>query len=146
MSYDGGKTFVVIHEELKYCFVGSASSGNSMSISSYDIKLPSDLPASDKAVFAWTWVNASGNREFYMNCADVAIKSSSTSFTGKEMTIVNHKGYETIPEFGGSYDTGLDIYNKAKQITVTSSGVSKGASNINNDPENSSYVSSDVST
>ncbi|PIA19743.1 hypothetical protein COEREDRAFT_33908, partial [Coemansia reversa NRRL 1564] len=75
LSYDGGKTFVVIHQELRYCFVGKkpASITNEVSVFSYTFKLPEDLPSSDKAVFSWTWVNASGNREFYMNCADVSI-------------------------------------------------------------------------
>ncbi|KAJ2842031.1 hypothetical protein J3B02_005701, partial [Coemansia erecta] len=100
ISYDGGKTFAVIHQELRYCFLGSkpASLTNTATVSSYTFNLPADLPSSDKAVFAWTWVNASGNREFYMNCADVAIKGgSSSSYTGKEMTIANYPGYPTIP-------------------------------------------------
>ncbi|KAJ2840542.1 hypothetical protein FBU31_000332 [Coemansia sp. 'formosensis'] len=125
MSYDGGKTFAVIHRELQYCFVGSkpASVTNDVSVSSYTFNLPSDLPSSDKAVFAWSWVNASGNREFYMNCADVAIKGgSSTSYTGPQMVIANYQGYPTIPEFDGDYTTGLQYYTGAKNITVSASG------------------------
>ncbi|KAJ1956245.1 hypothetical protein GGI12_005356, partial [Dipsacomyces acuminosporus] len=125
ISYDNGKTFAVIHQELRYCFVGSkpASVTNDPVIRSYEIKLPANLPSSDKAVFAWTWVNASGNREFYMNCADVAIKGgSSTSYTGKEMTIANYPNYPTIPEFKGNYDTGMEYYTNARQITVSPGG------------------------
>ncbi|KAJ1649868.1 hypothetical protein GGF38_005984, partial [Coemansia sp. RSA 25] len=131
LSYDGGKTFVVIHQELKYCFFGGPSNGNAGSILSYTFNLPATVPASDKAIFAWTWVNAIGNREFYMNCADVAIKSSSSSFTGKQMTIANHNGYPTIPEFNGKYDTGLQHYGK-KTITVTGYGSVPGGNNGNN--------------
>ncbi|KAJ2467102.1 hypothetical protein GGI02_004149, partial [Coemansia sp. RSA 2322] len=59
-----------------------------------------------------------GNREFYQNCADVSITGSSAgSFSGKEMVIANHNGYPTIPEFAGNYDTGLDLYRNAKNIT-----------------------------
>ncbi|KAJ2486583.1 hypothetical protein IWW37_005561 [Coemansia sp. RSA 2050] len=129
MSYDGGKTFAVIHRELRYCFVGSkpASLTNAVSVSSYTFDLPRDLPSSDKAIFAWSWVNASGNREFYMNCADVAIKGgSSKSYTGTEMVIANYKGYPTIPEFSGNYDTGMELYNGAKKITVSPSGSTSG--------------------
>ncbi|KAJ1642560.1 hypothetical protein J3B02_005097, partial [Coemansia erecta] len=125
ISYDNGKTFAVIHQELRYCFLGSkpASTTNTATILSYTFDLPADLPSSDKAVFAWTWVNASGNREFYMNCADVAIKGgSSSSYTGKEMTIANYPGYPTIPEFVQDYDTGLQYYTNAKQITVSPNG------------------------
>ncbi|KAJ2714005.1 hypothetical protein H4R19_001958 [Coemansia spiralis] len=124
LSYDGGKTFVVIHQELQYCFTG-ANLGitNEVKIFSYTFTLPKDLPGSDKAVFAWSWVNASGNREFYMNCADVAISGTSKSFTGKQMTIANYKGYPTIPEFNGNYNTGLDLYKKdIKTITVNGDG------------------------
>ncbi|KAI8321090.1 hypothetical protein GQ54DRAFT_250612, partial [Martensiomyces pterosporus] len=97
LSYDGGKTFVVVHEELEHCFFNGAAD-----VRQYTFNLPSNLPSSDKAVFAWTWVNAVGNREFYMNCADVAIKGTSSSYTGKEVTIANHNGYPTIPEFSGN--------------------------------------------
>ncbi|KAJ1956170.1 hypothetical protein GGI12_005377, partial [Dipsacomyces acuminosporus] len=117
LSYDGGKTFVVVHEELEHCFFNGAAA-----VHQYTFNLPSNLPGSDKAVFAWSWVNAIGNREFYMNCADVAIKGTSGSFTGKEMTVANHNGYPTIPEFGGNSKTGLEIYAKAKQVTVTGNG------------------------
>ncbi|KAI7834001.1 hypothetical protein BX661DRAFT_139911, partial [Kickxella alabastrina] len=80
VSYDSGKTFVVIHQELRYCFVGKKPSAitNEVSVFSYTFDIPSDLPSSDRAIFAWTWVNASGNREFYMNCADVEITGSSS--------------------------------------------------------------------
>ncbi|KAJ2158592.1 hypothetical protein GGF46_003658 [Coemansia sp. RSA 552] len=118
ISYDNGKTFAVVHEELRHCFFNGPSTSNTPAVRSYTFKLPTDLPSSDRAVFAWTWVNAQGNREFYMNCTDVKIKGTSDSYTGKEMVIANHDGYETVPDFGGDYDTGIDLYNNAKKITV----------------------------
>ncbi|KAJ1948535.1 hypothetical protein FBU59_001549 [Linderina macrospora] len=132
LSYDGGKTFVVVHEELKYCFVGGPTNTNTASVLSYTFNLPSGLPSFDKAVFAWSWVNAVGNREFYMNCADVAIKGSGSSYTGKEMTIANHDGYPTIEEFHGNYDTGLEHYKNAKQITVTGKDSSGSGTDLAN--------------
>ncbi|KAJ2774668.1 hypothetical protein IWQ57_000713 [Coemansia nantahalensis] len=122
MSYDGGKTFAVIHEELRHCFFTGAASSNDATVLQYTFNLPKDLPSSNSAIFVWSWVNASGNREFYMNCADVAIKGTSQSYTGKKMTIANYPGYPTIPEFGGNYDTGLDLYKNQPMITVTGSG------------------------
>ncbi|KAJ1663936.1 hypothetical protein IW140_003802 [Coemansia sp. RSA 1813] len=125
ISYDGGKTFVVLYQVLGNCFTGNSGGANAGY--PYTFKLPSDLPSSDHAVFAWSWVNAVGNREFYMNCADVAIKgSSATSFSGKEMVIANHAGYPTIPEFSGNPKTGENYYTGAKTITVTASGSSSG--------------------
>ncbi|KAJ2592913.1 hypothetical protein H4R99_006261 [Coemansia sp. RSA 1722] len=123
MSYDGGKTFVVVHEILRYCLYESMN-GNTVGkeATGYTFNLPNDLPSSNTALFAWTWVNAVGNREFYMNCADVIISGTSDSYTGKQMTIANHNGYDTIPEFGGNYDTGVDIYESAPLIKVTGDG------------------------
>ncbi|KAJ2336742.1 hypothetical protein GGI00_000661 [Coemansia sp. RSA 2681] len=120
LSYDGGRTFVVVYQVLGRCF------GADQGTRQYSFSLPAGLPSSDSAVFAWTWVNAIGNREFYMNCADVAIKGGSAPYSGKQMTIANHNGYPTIPEFSGGYDTGLQYYSNATTITVSGSGSSSG--------------------
>ncbi|KAJ2551887.1 hypothetical protein EV175_003523, partial [Coemansia sp. RSA 1933] len=125
ISYDGGATFVVLHQELRYCFyTASPDSGGVDSVRSYTFDLPSTLPGTDHAVFAWSWVNASGNREFYMNCGDVAVVGSAGSYSGKEMTIANYgAGYPVIAEFLGDYDTGIEYYTtNTTQITVTGSG------------------------
>ncbi|KAJ2713062.1 hypothetical protein H4R19_002436 [Coemansia spiralis] len=127
LSYDGGKTFAVVHEELQHCFFTSPTRTNQGNVLQYTFNLPADLPSSDKAVFAWTWVNASGNREFYMNCADVAVKGTSKSFTGKKMTIANYPGFPTIPEFNGNYDTGLEFYKNQPMITISGNGGSAPA-------------------
>ncbi|KAJ1996144.1 hypothetical protein GGI25_003628 [Coemansia spiralis] len=126
-SYDGGKTFVVVDQVLQHCFYNGPSTDNTPIVSSYDVKLPPNLPGSNKAIFAWSWVNALGNREFYMNCADVVISGSSTSFTGKQMTIANYGSYPTIPEFGDDYTTGLSLYTtNITNITVQSDGTVSG--------------------
>ncbi|KAJ1769752.1 hypothetical protein LPJ74_003777 [Coemansia sp. RSA 1843] len=125
ISYDGGKAFVVLIQVLRYVFVGKYPGAitNEVSVLAYYIKLPDKLPSSDKAVFAWTWVNASGNREFYMNCADVAIKGTSDSITGKEMTIVNYPNYPTVPEFKRNYETAINYYTTdAKYVKVYGNG------------------------
>ncbi|KAJ2357829.1 hypothetical protein GGF43_001221, partial [Coemansia sp. RSA 2618] len=129
ISYDG-KTFAVIHQVLRHCFYNGPSTSNSPDVRSFSFALPKDLPSSDHAVFAWTWVNKEGNREFYCGTSDVAITGSdSKSYTGKEMTIANHDGYPTIPEFGDNYDTGLDVYNSAKNVTVSPGGSSGSSDN-----------------
>ncbi|KAI8318963.1 hypothetical protein GQ54DRAFT_299720 [Martensiomyces pterosporus] len=123
LSYDGGKTFVVIHDELKYCFTGSPSSSNTAGQLSYAINLPKDLPSGDNVIFAWSWNNAIGNREYYMNCADVSIRGTSNVFTGPEMLVANY-GPDSpfIPEFNGDYETGLDLFRGRRMVTVTGSG------------------------
>ncbi|KAJ1960250.1 hypothetical protein GGI12_003905 [Dipsacomyces acuminosporus] len=124
VSYDGGRTFVVLHQELKHCFFDKIPTGGSANlVLSYTFTLPSNLPGTSHAVFAWSWVNAVGNREFYNNCGDVAIVGSAGSYTGKQMTIANYgPNYPTIPEFLGNYNTGLQYYTNGTQITVTGPG------------------------
>ncbi|KAJ2477385.1 hypothetical protein IWW56_004368, partial [Coemansia sp. RSA 2131] len=133
ISYDG-KNFAVVHEVLRHCFYNGPSTSNTPDVRSYSFALPKDLPNSDNAIFAWTWVNKQGEREFYCGTSNVAITgSSSSSYTGKEMTIANHDGYETIPEFGDDYDTGLDLYEKAKNITVSPGGSTGSGSDSGDD-------------
>ncbi|KAJ2576464.1 hypothetical protein GGH95_003644 [Coemansia sp. RSA 1836] len=123
LSYDGGKTFVVVHRVLRYTFTGGPSSSNTGAQLAYSIPLPADLPSGDRVIFAWTWVNAIGNREFYMNCADVAIAGKDGgSFTGQQMLVANYgPGSPLIPEFNGNYETGIDLYNAQPMVTVTGS-------------------------
>ncbi|KAJ2555399.1 hypothetical protein EV175_002274 [Coemansia sp. RSA 1933] len=132
ISYDGGKTFAVVYQVLRYAFLNGkpAAVTNTAQVLQYTFTLPKELPNSDSAVFAWTWVNASGNREFYMNCADVKITgSSSSSYTAKEVTIANYPGYPTIAEFDGNYDTGIQYYTTdIKMITVSPSGTTTSGS------------------
>jgi hypothetical protein len=134
ISYDNGKTFVVIQNEFRYCFFTGPASGNTASVLSYDIALPAQLP-SGRAIFSWTWVNCSGNREFYMNCADVQINGNGNSLTGQQMLIANYGSqYPAIPEFDGNYDTGLDLYNSQPQITVYGSGGSNSTQPASSSP------------
>ncbi|KAJ2718939.1 hypothetical protein GGI07_005505 [Coemansia sp. Benny D115] len=114
LSYDGGDTFVVVHRVLEKCFYDAEGKLQT----DYSFALPADLPASDSAIFAWTWVNAMGNREFYMNCADVSISGSAVSFTGPQMTILNYPGHPMVPEFLGNYTIGLSYYDSAPSVTV----------------------------
>ncbi|KAJ2705019.1 hypothetical protein FB645_002805 [Coemansia sp. IMI 203386] len=144
ISYDNGKTFAVIHEELQYCFVGSKPDDYTEEVSIYDytFTLP-DLPASDTAVFVWTWVAAVGNREFFMNCADIIIENSEfESYTGKNITIANYPGYPTIPEFEMDYDTGLEYY---RAPYIQNSTVSPGGSSTTKQQSGGSSVVSSKS-
>ncbi|KAI8318875.1 hypothetical protein GQ54DRAFT_320857 [Martensiomyces pterosporus] len=135
ISYDGGSTFVVLKQVLQYCFYNGPSTSDVPQVFSYNVDLPANLPGSNHAVFAWTWVNASGNREYYMNCADIAINGPAGSLTGKQMTIANYgAGYPTIPEFLGNYNTGLQYYTNATQVTVTGNGYGSGSGSTSSAP------------
>lgn len=65
LSYDNGATFRVIKSMIGGCPLQTT----------YDFTIPSCAPASKTALLAWSWQNLEGNREFYMNCAAVRIKS-----------------------------------------------------------------------
>ncbi|KAK6513235.1 hypothetical protein TWF506_009395 [Arthrobotrys conoides] len=73
ISHDGGKTFEVLHS-----FIGDCPRGAVDNVAGpnqrFDFKIPEDEPAGE-AIFAWTWFNAVGNREMYMNCAFVTIQN-----------------------------------------------------------------------
>lgn len=62
LSYDKGKNFHVIHSMLGGCPIDKE----------YKFTVPSDAP-SGEALLAWSWFNKVGNREMYMNCAQVNI-------------------------------------------------------------------------
>lgn len=67
LSYDTGKTFTVIE----------SMEGGCPLTSNYTFTVPSDAP-SGQALLAWTWFNKIGNREMYMNCAQVTIDGGSS--------------------------------------------------------------------
>lgn len=68
LSYDNGATFKVIKSII----------GGYPLIMSYNFTIPSYAP-SGTVLFAWTWFDEIGNREMYMNCAQVQVQGSSTA-------------------------------------------------------------------
>jgi hypothetical protein len=79
------------------------------------------MPSGEVTVF-WTWVNKIGNREYYMECADISINTNnniSGDLSGKELLVVNLPGYPIIPEFA-AFDAynGTDLFEKRKDITI----------------------------
>ncbi|ORX88341.1 putative endoglucanase precursor, partial [Basidiobolus meristosporus CBS 931.73] len=88
ISYDT-KNWVVLKTVLLECL----NSGRS-----FDIPLPANAP-SGEAVLAWTWISKEGNRDFYMNCADVTINGKpGGSITGPKLAIAQLPNYPKIPE------------------------------------------------
>ena len=67
LSYDQGQKFTVIKSIIGNCPVAGGS---------FDFSVPADAPTGE-AVFSWSWINHSGNREFYHNCAAVTITGAS---------------------------------------------------------------------
>ena len=106
ISYDD-TNFVVLKTVIRTCLIDGMS---------YNVPLPSNMP-SGKVTFFWTWVNAIGNREYYMECADVNIQNgqnySNGPIVGKELVVLNLPGYPIIPEFPyiGMYDGREHVMN-----------------------------------
>jgi hypothetical protein len=92
VSYDGAKTFGVIHSIVGNCPTEGAS---------YQVPVPADLPSGKDIIFAWTWFNHIGNREMYMNCAAVDVLGTNTgALELPQMFEANHFGASecTTPE------------------------------------------------
>ncbi|KAJ1975114.1 hypothetical protein H4R35_003296 [Dimargaris xerosporica] len=113
------KVFVAIRTILKDCFVNDEGTN-------IKIQIPENAPTLKGATLAWTWVNAEGNREFYMNCIDVDIEGKPDGkIEGHPIVIANYgkdSKYPLIEEFAHGKDPRLDLYNNRGNITLTSNG------------------------
>ncbi|KAJ1658708.1 hypothetical protein IWQ61_002093 [Dispira simplex] len=139
LSYDGGKQFVAIQTILKTCFLSGKT---------FNVPIPQDAP-SGKAVFAWSWVNASGNREFYMTCSDIEIQGGKGgALKGPQMITPNYDGNSpTIGEFGtGGGDDGSKYYKERPNIEVSGSGTSNSSGGNSTSPTGTSGSYSTVSS
>ncbi|KND02442.1 uncharacterized protein SPPG_02907 [Spizellomyces punctatus DAOM BR117] len=121
-----GQNFVVIKDVIRECLANGAST--------FDVQIPSSFP-SGKTIFAWAWINAVGNREYYMNCADVTIQGGGSGFTGPQLFVADLPGTPTIPEMvPGDLNDGRQFFSQRKQITV---GPGNGGSSQPQQPEQS---------
>ncbi|KAJ9052185.1 hypothetical protein DSO57_1036758 [Entomophthora muscae] len=109
MTYDS-VNFAVLKTVMGNCLTASRE---------YKVGIPKDAP-NGNVTFAWTWFNKKGNREIYMNCADITITGGSNSgtITGKKMVVANWPGYPTFPEgFANNY--GKALYENQPLITIS---------------------------
>ncbi|KAK9722483.1 hypothetical protein K7432_002637 [Basidiobolus ranarum] len=112
ISYDD-KKFVVIKDVMHTCLTKSGTK--------FSIKIPSLSPPSNNATLAWSWINAEGNREYYMNCADIRITGGKKDghVKGPELLVANYKDYPTVGEFHFDWeDDGQEMFDKRKIITI----------------------------
>ncbi|KAK8039534.1 hypothetical protein PG993_007945 [Apiospora rasikravindrae] len=63
LSYDKGQTFTVVFSKIGACPTDP----------NIPFTLPAETPSADKVLFSWSWINHTGNREFYNNCAVLTI-------------------------------------------------------------------------
>ncbi|KAI9292808.1 hypothetical protein K502DRAFT_325634 [Neoconidiobolus thromboides FSU 785] len=107
------KDFVVVKTVMGTCMLDSLT---------YNVPLPADAP-NGQATFAWFWINRTGNRELYMNCADITIKGGKDngSITGRKALVADLPGYSTFPE-GFANDYGKDQFDAQPMLTISPSG------------------------
>ncbi|KAJ2834221.1 hypothetical protein GGI24_000501 [Coemansia furcata] len=114
VSYDNGTTFAVLMDKMANCFLDTVNGG-------YDVPVPDTIPASNKATFAWSWINALGSREYYMNCADVRIENYGRQepLTAHELLVVNLPGKPTLtPKTGREEDRLPAMFKQRSFVTV----------------------------
>jgi hypothetical protein len=118
LSYDQGATFRVIKD-----IIGNCPTQDGV----YDFTVPAEAPAGDEVVFSWSWINHTGNREFYQNCAVVSI-------TGGGAATQQSSAFDSLPDIfvanlgnGCNVAEGIDVAypNPAPEVEDNSS--SKGA-------------------
>ncbi|KAK3063714.1 hypothetical protein LTS18_013363 [Coniosporium uncinatum] len=78
-SYDKGSSWVVVQNYEGDCpRVRSDRKGQVTNFydvnQDYTFTVPADFPSGDRVLVAWTWINATGNREYYMSCSCVRIE------------------------------------------------------------------------
>ncbi|KAF8942060.1 hypothetical protein BGZ47_006921 [Haplosporangium gracile] len=115
LSYDNGKTWVVIKTLIRECLVGATGSYT------FPVQIPANAP-SGKATFMWLWNNAIGNRELYSNCADIVIKGKNGGqLKGVAPLIANHgPGSPYIGEFPtAAQSDSKELFAKRKAVTIT---------------------------
>lgn len=113
LSYDNSN-FVVLMQVLDNCLIDSMT---------YNVPIPEDVP-DGYTIFFWTWINKIGNREYYMECADIYIENSNGGnvVSGKELIVVNLPGYTVIPEFSSEQSySGEHLLLSAKTVTIMKS-------------------------
>jgi hypothetical protein len=93
LSYDKGESFKVIKSVIGGCPLGGE----------YNFTIPEGAPGGEEVLFAWTWVNRVGNREFYMDCAWVAIEGPSSR--------QNAEGKAPLEELPGIYVANIESVN-----------------------------------
>lgn len=114
------QTFLVLKTVIRNCLLTGMS---------YSFDVP-NLPSTKLTVF-WTWVNAIGNREYYMDCADIEIGTGNqvSVVNGKSLLVLNLPGYTTLPEFPnpGMYD-GRELFDSRRDISISVSSKNTGTS------------------
>ncbi|KAI0244008.1 hypothetical protein L0F63_003917, partial [Massospora cicadina] len=118
-NHNGGHCqFSISYDDVNFASIKTVMGTCMVDTLNYQVPIPPDAP-SGRATFAWSWINRTGNREYYMNCADIEIKGRpGGKVVGSKMLVADLPGTITFPEgFDNNY--GADIFAAQPTITVT---------------------------
>jgi len=124
ISFDDGETWKVLHSFQGGCPRGVRLGSNMADKNqTFPFLVPENTRAGN-ALFSWTWVAVTGNRnEFFQNCASIRIAGSGTStldhlpdvFVG-DMSIPGHIGAGECRSTAG---VALEYHNPGEAVTMT---------------------------
>lgn len=140
ITYDGN-TFLVLETIRSNCLLNGLS---------FTLNLPQNIPDGEVTLF-WSWVNKIGNREYYMECADITLATGNSNknvdLSGKELLVVNLPGYPTIPEFrlDGMYD-GSDLLDARRDITIRPSNAEPVKTTTSEEPTTTTTTFKPITT
>ena len=128
VSYDD-KTFVVLQTVIGNCLLDTKS---------YSFDLPRNSKGGGMTIF-WTWINRIGNREYYMECADITVNTNgnNTKIAGKELLIVNLPGYPRVPEWEPDSPSSID----GRDLLASRKDIKYGKKNTKNIQKNNQQPS-----
>ncbi|KAJ3086964.1 hypothetical protein HK102_012088, partial [Quaeritorhiza haematococci] len=133
LSYRGDSSFVVIQDVMKDCLKPGTPTERSI-----EVKVPEGAP-NGRAVFGWTWINELGNREYYMNCADVEITGGGGSLKGPKLLVANLPGFPTIaPSEAGKDGSAEFAARPIIEVNGSGGGDSSSGSSSSNKQQNKS--------
>jgi hypothetical protein len=124
VTYDDS-TFVVLKTVIDNCLIDGMN---------YNFDLPLNIPSGEITVF-WTWINRIGNRDYYMECADITVNNPNgnnfpVEIKGKELLVVNILGKTIIPEGLKAGNQSIDLLNARKDISIVSKSSGNSVSKI----------------
>lgn len=121
-SHNGGHCqWSLSYNDVDFAVIKTVMGTCMVDTNNYQVQIPKDAPEG-KVTLAWSWINRSGNREYYMNCADIYIKGSPNGHVvGSKMLVADLPGLFEFPE-GFANDYGSDLYAKQPTITISPSG------------------------
>lgn len=120
---------------------GGCPTKDGTSASTYDVKIPSDIPAGTYS-YAWTWTSKlSGTQEYYMNCAPITITGASGS---KKRSQNIRKRADALDAYPPLAVYNLATINSCKSVLSSDPKYPFPGDNVEHDLASGSYTYADI--